>query len=578
MSGDGDEAPAIPLTPRVPMEVPNTPKVVPMEMLVLLTPDSNAMDMLLATVMEFKGHTVDIFTPNSTFAQVQGSMATAQHVAASRKRVYPQEWGVWFPPTPSDTGEIPPEWKADVDKYKKRVVKLEKRAKAHQAEVERLQQELTSAMARYSNLHLEFEQFQHDVQELQAQYVKVTDTNQRILWEYLPQHDSSLSLIPALAHDIIESVTIVGDYTIHGTLGEGQYASVYSCSRNPAASMTHHQGSTGGSATLLPSSPTVDNVCPSPPNLALKAINKSKLTDITGLVRVHSEIAALSDPALRHPSLLCVHEVIHTSKFIYLVTERGGKDLFDFFGPHDKGVSEATALRITFKIAEAVKHMHLHGYCHRDLKPENILFTHDNYMVKIVDFGLCAKVGTAPLYDFCGSPGFFAPEMLLHDQYDGQKADVWSIGCILLELVLGNTFFLKTWMTAYHLDVLSDRAHFQKLVQTNVTAMHTALASNESYSSEAKSLLKSMLCEDAATRPTIFDIAEHPWFDHHHRQPSAKHRERLHKAASKCEITSRSSAAHSPTRPTSAEHAPVTLPSIKVPEKPSSPQHHMQPR
>ncbi|RHY26832.1 hypothetical protein DYB32_007247 [Aphanomyces invadans] len=161
-----------------------------MEMLVLLTPDSNAMDMLLATVMEFKGHTVDIFTPNSTFAQVS----------------------------------------------------------------------------------------------------------------------------------ICVGCFLMG---------------VYSCSRNPAASMTHHQGSTGGSATLLPSSPTVDNVCPSPPNLALKAINKSKLTDITGLVRVHSEIAALSDPALRHPSLLCVHEVIHTSKFIYLVTERGGKDLFDFFGPHD---------------------------------------------------------------------------------------------------------------------------------------------------------------------------------------------------------------------------------------------------
>ncbi|RHY83296.1 hypothetical protein DYB26_001241 [Aphanomyces astaci] len=301
--------------------------------------------------------------------------------------------------------------------------------------------------------------------------------NERILWEYLPQHDSSLSLIPPLAHDVMESVTIVGDYTIHGTLGEGQYAAVYACSRNA-----------------------------------------SKLNDITALVRVHSEISALSDPALRHPSLLSVKHVIHTSKFIYLVTERGGKDLFDFF----EGVSEATALRIAFKIVEAVKHMHMHGYCHRDLKPENILFTHDNYMVKIVDFGLCAKVGTTPLTDFCGSPGFFAPEMLLHDQYDGQKADVWSIGAV----------------------------------------------ADAAYSAHAKALLQAMLTEDAENRPTIYDVAEHPWFDGHRRRHSARHKDRLVKAASS--KGDMAAAVHSPTRPTSAEHVSVTLPSIKGPDKP----HH----
>ncbi|RHY26247.1 hypothetical protein DYB25_003858 [Aphanomyces astaci] len=175
----------------------------------------------------------------------------------------PEDIATWFLPKPSHGIEgsesTLPEWKPDVDKYKKKVAKMEKRIKAFQAEVE-----------------------------------VFLEANQRILWEYLPQHDSSLSLIPPLAHDVMESVTIVGDYTIHGTLGEGQYAAVYACSRNA-----------------------------------------SKLNDITALVRVHSEISALSDPALRHPSLLSVKHVIHTSKFIYLVTERGGKDLFDFFGPHD---------------------------------------------------------------------------------------------------------------------------------------------------------------------------------------------------------------------------------------------------
>lgn len=59
------------------------------------------------------------------------------------------------------------------------------------------------------------------------------------------------------------------------------------------------------------------------------------------------------------------------------------------------------------------------------------------HLVKLIDFGLCTKAMTPEydaLRDFCGSPGFFAPEMLLADSYDGFKADVWSVGCILLEV------------------------------------------------------------------------------------------------------------------------------------------------
>lgn len=57
--------------------------------------------------------------------------------------------------------------------------------------------------------------------------------------------------------------------------------------------------------------------------------------------------------------------------------------------------------------------------------------------MKLIDFGLCTRAVTSQdhmLRDFCGSPGFFAPEILLSECYDGMKADVWSLGCILLEV------------------------------------------------------------------------------------------------------------------------------------------------
>ncbi len=72
-------------------------------------------------------------------------------------------------------------------------------------------------------------------------------------------------------------------------------------------------------------------------SLAVKAIDKAKLTDLLALRRVHAEIAALQDPALQHhASMLNLKDVVHTPKYIYLVTERGGKDLFDYLGPLDR--------------------------------------------------------------------------------------------------------------------------------------------------------------------------------------------------------------------------------------------------
>ena len=64
---------------------------------------------------------------------------------------------------------------------------------------------------------------------------------------------------------------------------------------------------------------------------------------------------------------------------------------------------------------------------------------------KVADFGTSKGVSSnkddlqKPEYlfnEFCGSPGFMAPEMIIDRYYDGVKADWWSIGCILLELIL----------------------------------------------------------------------------------------------------------------------------------------------
>lgn len=64
-----------------------------------------------------------------------------------------------------------------------------------------------------------------------------------------------------------------------------------------------------------------------------------------------------------------------------------------------------------------------------------------------------ARVLFLSLSLFAGHAGFFGPEMITHGSYYGDKVDIWSVGCILLELVLGHERFCDMWMTAYDYEV-----------------------------------------------------------------------------------------------------------------------------
>ena len=67
-------------------------------------------------------------------------------------------------------------------------------------------------------------------------------------------------------------------------------------------------------------------------------------------------------------------------------------------------------------------------------------------VVKLCDFGLCADVAGDPrLTDFVGSPGFFAPELMTRKDYDGAIADMWSLGAVMVEMVLGHNDFDDLW-------------------------------------------------------------------------------------------------------------------------------------
>lgn len=95
----------------------------------------------------------------------------------------------------------------------------------------------------------------------------------------------------------------------------------------------------------------------------------------------------------------------------------------------------------------------LRTIAHMDIKPENILlgFNNATLQVKLCDFGLCSIMHSADstVHEFCGSPGFFAPECYLSKKFCGFKADIFSLACVTLELLLSQSGFNDHWIRAY---------------------------------------------------------------------------------------------------------------------------------
>ena len=167
-------------------------------------------------------------------------------------------------------------------------------------------------------------------------------------------------------------------------------------------------------------------------NYALKVISRKILEEKETILHFEQEIRF--HQSLKHENICELIEIIFQEDYIYMILEYcSNGELFDFVCNNPR--LHASIVRKLFsQIVAAVNYLHSRNIAHRDLKLENV-YLDESFNVKLGDFGFSHHVEKEQLLSTsCGSVYYVAPEIIKGEQYDGKKADIWSLGIILFVL------------------------------------------------------------------------------------------------------------------------------------------------
>lgn len=273
---------------------------------------------------------------------------------------------------------------------------------------------------------------------------------------------------------------------------------------------------------------------------AIKVMKKKKFETIDALKELNKEITILQDHG-SHPNITTLHNVLHAPENIYMILDKAcPKDLHSLFNMKRL---PGVAIKPIFKgILNALDHLHKNGVCHLDVKPENVLiaasaFDSNNrikagYRITAQDVILC-DFGFAQLSEnysidstlddgdqspdldvtlyghACGTPGFYAPEMIIKRSYEGRKADMWSVGVLLMEISYS---LPRSWLESYDMAHEDDVKFEEGLIDCLEEVKDYFYRDCDDQACVHDILVNHLLLLNPSERATAAQVMQHPWF------------------------------------------------------------------
>ena len=147
---------------------------------------------------------------------------------------------------------------------------------------------------------------------------------------------------------------------------------------------------------------------------------------------------------LSHPNILPLHDSGEAEGLLYYVMPYVPGETLRQRLDREGALPVPDALRIAAEVADALAYAHSHGVIHRDIKPENILFISDHAVV--ADFGIARAISAGGWEEWklagpAGTPTYMSPEQARGGSRVDGRSDVYSLGCVLYEMLTGEPPF-----------------------------------------------------------------------------------------------------------------------------------------
>jgi len=267
----------------------------------------------------------------------------------------------------------------------------------------------------------------------------------------------------------------------------------------------------------------------------MRAVKKVDLSDITNAERENflKEVKLLEKFQHKRVIKLIDYEERSDTQELYVVMEHGERDLANLLkelATSEEGLTDAATKYYWENMLQAVSVVHSANVVHRDLKPANFLIV--SGQIKLIDFGIASKVADDKTHltdnNLMGTFNFMSPESVNSENRSdsntpsvkiGFKSDVWSLGCILYNMVYKRLPFAHIKAPVMKLQAIINPEHEIQFPSDP--------ESLQNHDVQVVDVLKKCLQRDPSKRASIEDLLDHPYLKKSAPKSGPKHLDSL---------------------------------------------------